>query len=494
MPLRRGAQYKAALDDGRDVHLLGKKVPSVVREPVLSGAIDAVAQIYDRQFAPEFAELFTLAEGESGSLSGRMYQIPRSEHDIRQRGALIDHVARMSGGTMGRTPEYVPLVLIGLLDAAGVIARKNAEWAQNIARYYEHCRAGDLFLSHSFADRQVDRATESKKIAHLSYVPMEDGGIEVSGIKAVATSAPIADEFIVFTPPRNGLAPHQAVFFAVPINTAGLRFICRQPLPQGAADDHPLGGRFDEMDAWAIFDRVHVPRERVFVAGDVELVAMAWRNLLTLAYYHILVRSAVKADLFLGTSSLIAGYLGLNAFQGIRENLADIARYGDTIRAFARAAEADVVLTRGGMAMPNPRILAVGHMYAVEHHHRLRDGLVGIAGQSVLMSPGAADAEIPELAAPGQGGGDEERRRVFRLAWDLAGGAFAGRQYLFEVFNGRDLTRNRLAFFERFDLKASQTLALALAGAKRAGDTEGAAVARGPNAMNAHLNEDRRSP
>jgi 4-hydroxyphenylacetate 3-monooxygenase len=465
MPLRSGAQYKAALDDDRDIQLLGNRIRDVTREPAFAGPIEAAAQIYDYQFDPQLAELFTLTGDGPASPQGRMYQVPRSGTDIRSRGAMIEYIARLSGGTLGRTPEYVPLILIGLLDAAGLIGRKNPGWARNIAGYYDHCRANDLFLSHSFADRQVDRSAASQHIEHLSYEPLEGGAIQVSGVKAVATSAPIADEFIVLTPPRNGLAPHQALFFAVPTNTAGLRFVCRRPFPETSAADHPLSARFDEMDAWAIFDKTRIPPERVFVAGDVELIARSWRNLLTLAYYHILVRSTVKAELFLGTSSLIADYLGLNAFQGIRENLADVARYGETIRAFVRAAEADAITTQAGMVMPNPRILAVGHMYVVEHHHRLREILLGIAGQSVLMSPGVADADSLRFEAPGHGGDSEERRRIFRLAWDLAGTGFASRQYMFEIFNGRDLTRNRLLFFDRYELEQGQALARRLAGA-----------------------------
>jgi aromatic ring hydroxylase len=79
------------------------------------------------------------------------------------------------------------------------------------------------------------------------------------------------------------------------------------------------------------------------------------------------------------------------------------------------------------------------------------------------MAPASADVAGGDGLTPGGGEEDEVRRRVFRLGWDLAASGFAGRQYLFEQFNGRDLTRNRQAFIERYDLEGSQSLARRIA-------------------------------
>ena len=48
--------------------------------------------------------------------------------------------------------------------------------------------------------------------------------------------------------------------------------LCRDScsLP-GPTFDHPFSSRFDEQDAFVIFDDVEVPRERVFIDGNVEV-------------------------------------------------------------------------------------------------------------------------------------------------------------------------------------------------------------------------------
>jgi aromatic ring hydroxylase len=236
-----------------------------------------------------------------------------------------------------------------------------------------------------------------------------------------------------------------------------LRFVCRAPVSQENAFDHPLSSRFDEMDAWAIFEDVRVPSERIFLLEDVNTIRAIWKTLNVWAYYHLLIRMAVKAELFVGVCSLISEHIGTLQFQNVQEELAEVVRYLETIRTFTRASEADAITTRSGLSMPNPNTIMVGHMYAVEHYPRVVQTLVNLSGQSILMVPGCADIENDDLRrcfesylADAQSPA-EEKARVFRLAWDLACSSFAGRQLLFEVFNARNLTKNRLDFMRFYD-------------------------------------------
>ena len=48
--------------------------------------------------------------------------------------------------------------------------------------------------------------------------------------------------------------------------TPGLKVLCRDSVSSpGNLFDHPLSCRFDEQDAFVIFDDVEVPRDRVFI-------------------------------------------------------------------------------------------------------------------------------------------------------------------------------------------------------------------------------------
>jgi aromatic ring hydroxylase len=57
------------------------------------------------------------------------------------------------------------------------------------------------------------------------------------------------------------------------MDTPGLIFLCRDSASSPGADpfDRPLSSRFDEQDAFVIFDDVEVPRDRVFIDGNTDV-------------------------------------------------------------------------------------------------------------------------------------------------------------------------------------------------------------------------------
>lgn len=467
MSLRTGREYLEGLGDRRRVWLAGESVEHVVKHPALAECARTIARIYDLQHDPDARDVLTAETG--GGRVPLAYVIPTSVDDLVRRRRMVEHVARMTGGMMGRLPDYVPTILLGLVAQKGLLARRNPQWAENVDRYFAHCSMRDLCLSHSFADRQLDRSRPSRELKHLRIVDRTADALVVRGFKTMATLAPLADECLVLTPPRAGLSPEQALFFALPIATPGLRLVCRRPLAGSADADHPLSGRFDEMDAWLAFDDVRVPLDRVFLAEDVETLQAAWRLLNVWAYHHILSRLAVKAELFIGVAGWISRLLGTIAFDAIRDDIAELVRYRETVRAFVRAAEADAT-THAGVTAPNPRTLAVGHLYAAEHYPRLVQTLLLLGGQSTLMTPTAADEEgglsgdlVAQLLSDGLAS-PAERVAAFRLAWDLTCTSFGARQLLFELFNARDFRRNRAAFIHAYDTTAFERVAQRLAG------------------------------
>jgi aromatic ring hydroxylase len=87
----------------------------------------------------------------------------------------------------------------------------------------------------------------------------------VRGARVLATLAPYADEQTVYpSQPIPPEATEYALAFAVPLDTPGLKFLCRDSASAPGADpfDKPLSSRFDEQDAFCTFDDVLVPWER----------------------------------------------------------------------------------------------------------------------------------------------------------------------------------------------------------------------------------------
>ena len=392
--IRSGREYLESLADGREVWLAGERITDVVGHPDLQGCARSIAGIYDLQGDPAYRAALTMAARDGGERDSLAFLVPRTPDDLRRRRAMIELLARRNGGTLGRPPDYVPLILLGLLDQQELLVQADPRLGRNTGTYFEVCRDGDLCISHSFADPQIDRARPSGELNYLHAAGRTPEGIVVRGFKTVATLAPLANEYLVLTPPRAGIIPAQVLMFAVPVASPGLRLVCREPFSRGG---RPLSSHFDEIDAWAAFDDVLVPWERVFLLDDVATLRKMWRNLNAWAYYHLLVRSAVKAELFVGVCTLVTKQIGTRKFQNVIEELAEVVRYLETLRSFLAASETGAVTTRSGLCMPAPGILTVAHMYAIEHHPRLLQSVMRLSGQSLLMAPGPADLDRPEL-------------------------------------------------------------------------------------------------
>jgi len=98
--------------------------------------------------------------------------------------------------------------------------------------------------------------------------------------------------------------------------------------------------------------------------------------------------------------------------------------------------------------------------------------MIGAGG--LLMSPTAADFNSPEIAADvakyyqgADGLASEDRIRLFKLAWDLAGDSFGSRQLQYERFYAGDPVRIRAMTYLGSKSTEYQALvdgALALAG------------------------------
>ena len=102
----------------------------------------------------------------------------------------------------------------------------------------------------------------------LRIVGQNSRGVIVRGARVLATLGPFADEMFVYPgqPMPKDADPAYAIAFSIPMASRGLITICRDHYgTSGARVDHPFSSRFDEQDAFVIFDDVEVPFERLFI-------------------------------------------------------------------------------------------------------------------------------------------------------------------------------------------------------------------------------------
>src|SRR5699024_3899452 len=152
-----------------------------------------------------------------------------------------------------------------------------------------------------------------------------DEGVIISGMKMVATGSALTNYNFVA---QYGAVPvgseEMALAFIAPMDTPGVKLICRQSYEMQAAVmgspfDYPLSSRFDENDAVLVFEEVVIPWENIFVYRDVEKAngffpASGFINRFT---FHGLTRLAVKMDFVAGVLLKAVRTNGTDQFRGV---------------------------------------------------------------------------------------------------------------------------------------------------------------------------------
>lgn len=471
MPVRTGAEYLEGLRaQPREIHLGGRRVDDVTKFPGLAGGARSIAALYDMQHDPALADAMTYLSPSTGERVGLSFITPKTPDDLARRRVMMSHWARTSFGMMGRTPDFLNVSIMAMAAAGDYFARNRPEFKRHIADYYELVRERDLVLTHTLVNLQRNRppmgtALEDRTDVALSVVRETDAGLIVRGARVLATLGPLSDEIAVY-PARShhlpGAAPDRHAFsFAIPCGTPGLRFLCRESFDLGrSAFDHPLGSRFEEMDAIVFFDDVLVPWERVFLYGDTALCngSNNATNQTVHSGHQVVTKNVAKCEFVLGIAGLMVETLGSEKLPHVQNMLAELVEDLEVTRALLCASEVNAELDEWGVMCPARAPLAVARNLFIRMYPRMVE-IIQLLGSSSLMAlPAEADLSGPlgpEIARYLETDGATARDRVklFHLAWDLACSAFGSRQVLYERFFQGDATRNATLLLNIYDLK-----------------------------------------
>jgi 4-hydroxyphenylacetate 3-monooxygenase len=445
---RTGEQFLEGLGQGgREIWLRGERITHPLDSPELRAAARSLANVFDLQHEhPE--EMLAPSPDDPSLRINVTHLIPRAREDLERRRRAFELVAALSGGVMGRTPDYLNVTFACFAGRSDVWARRgNERGAANLVTYQARMRDHDLSTTHALMNPQVDRtkpeAEQAMGQVALHKVSETDDAIVVRGARMLATLAPFADELLIY--PGSDIRPQDgryALSFAVPIATPGLRFICRDSYSkQRDAFDYPLSSRFDEMDAVVIFDDVEVPKERVFLDGDTvgysEVITdTGWRGHIM---HQAFTRAWVKLCFALGIGHVMANTTGVVRFDHIQEKLGQIWAMSELARSAIVAAEAGAQPDEGGVMYPDDRPFIALRGEMPKWLPRANEFLQLIGGGGFMATPSRADLEGPlreqiDLYFQAAGADAERRIRLFRLAWDFLGSELGGRGELYERF------------------------------------------------------------
>ena len=462
MPIRTGAEYVQCLQERHpEVYLGGERIDDVTTYPSLRNGVATMAKLYDMQHDAEFRDDMTYVSPSSGESVGASFIIPKSIGDLEHRHRMMAHWAKASFGMMGRTPDFLNVSLMAMAQAGDYFAQNRPEFKDNVQNYYEYVRENDLVLTHTLVNLQRTRSTTTTPLVDTTGVALAvtketDDGLIVNGARVLATLGPLSDEIAVY-PARSHRLPdgsegRYSFAFAIPSDTKGLRYLCRESYDLERSNfDHPLGSRFEEMDAIVFFDNVLVPWDRVFLYGDPDLcnnMAMSTNQYLH-SGHQVVTRNVAKCEFILGLASLMVRTLGSGGNPQVQSMLAEIIENLQMTKACLRAAEADAKPDRWGVTSPSLQYIGVARSMFIKMYPRMAEILHLLGSSSLMALPTEADMDGPlasdiERYLETDTASAAERVRLFRLAWDTCCSAFGSRQVLYERFFQGDSQRNAI--------------------------------------------------
>ncbi|MGO9454589.1 MAG: 4-hydroxyphenylacetate 3-hydroxylase family protein [Candidatus Binataceae bacterium] len=446
MPARTGKEFLSGLAKPREIWVDGERVTDVATHPALTGAAQTLAQIYDLQH--EAADICLMPDPETKEPINVSHLIPRSREDLARRHACLQRVSEFTVGLMGRTPDYMNVTFAGFAGRADEWAvDDNDKGAANLVAYQKFLARKDISLTHTIVQPTIDKsqgdAPSAGNDVALHKVADTDHGIVVRGARILATLAPFADEIAVYPAmPLPEGADAYALSFCIPMGTPGLKFLCRDSCSTARNRfDHPLSSRFDEQDAFVVFDDVEVPRDRVFINAN----RTAYNTVMMTGWYpNIMQQTMIRAQ-----TKLEFGYgLGVAMSEAINDKspatsqmLGEIWTYAELVRAAIHSAEIGAFEYGNGVWFPNGGPLAALRAVLPTWFPRVGEILTLIGSHNLLATPNEAQFDDPGLRdligrylRGANGISARDRGRVFRLAWDFVGTALAGRNELYERF------------------------------------------------------------
>lgn len=450
---RRGKEYVAGLNDEREVWLGNERI-NVATNPVLAGSVAGMAAYFDYQW--EHSEDCLMPSPDTGDLISVAHLKPKNAEDLATRAKAFDRFARYSYGMLGRTPDYVNVVLAGHVARKDLWENTDPVFYERIAAYQKHVAENDLALTHTIAHAAIDKSIGELDGMNadltLHAVERTEAGIIVRGAKMIATLGPLSDELYVYpaTPIRPGYEEY-ALSFAIPVATPGVVVVCRdhygvaQPI-----EDRPFSARFDEQDAVVIFDDVLVPWDRVFIDGDLGMYnSINSGTAIGSTQQQTAIRSAVKLEFAYDLLTEITKATGVADRPDIGGQLGEIHGYLVLTKAVIHSATVRGSDWGGGAFFLHDD-LGVLRTMMPEWMIRVNELIKALGSHNLLATPSLAAFEDPRLGPllkkylPGAGDiSAEDRARIFRTAWDFAGSSLGGRIDLYERFYLGSIARAR---------------------------------------------------
>src|SRR5262245_3751983 len=376
-----GEDYKASLLDGRAVYFDGEKVKDMSTHHTLGDCVRRTAEDYDFCYRPDNDAVSPLS------------RIPKSAQDLRDTLPLQHQVGMLAHVT------YTSLMT--LTTAAGKLTGKS-NYVENAQEYVRTAQKEDIRVTQCITDAKGNRGLPPSKQedadAYVHVVDRGPDGVVLRGAKLHITGASLGHDLLTIpTKAMKSGEDEYAIACAVPVSSPGAKIIDVSYAPQGRdLRNYPISGYHHYPESFVIFEDVFVPKERIFLDGDVSMATVFAHSLGLWERMAGIAHMADEYDALVGFAQLIAEANGVAGIGHIKDKISDMIVNAALIRSSLEAAITHCVEGPNGAVFPDELYVNAGKYFGAANFALMARSLHDIAGASVITAPSVGDLENPE--------------------------------------------------------------------------------------------------
>jgi len=385
------------------VYVDGERVGKVADDPRLAPGVAAIAKTYELALNADLAPLMQARVEGFDAPVNRMIALTHTTADLLNKLEAVRIVCQETGCAQ----RYLGGDALNALYHGTHVtdAEHGTDYRARLGTYLAHVYANDLTLGVAMTDAKGDRSLrpsrQPKPDTYVHVVERNARGIVISGAKAIVTGAPYMHELLVL--PGRAMTEADAAFAvacAVPVDAKGLAIVARPAGRPGEAAAK-FSGKYGQTTGVCLFERVEVPWERVFLAGEWHEVADTLCNYTSQHRHTCVGARAGFGDLLIGAGALMieANGLDLDRHHGVRESMIDLIRIVEGFYACGVAASVYGERSAAGNMAPEAVFANIGKLLLATQIYDMHRLAHQVSGGLIVALPGPDEDHNPATAA-----------------------------------------------------------------------------------------------
>lgn len=439
--IRTREQYLSALKAMRpNIYKFGEQIKDVTTHPATRKAVEAHCLGLDAANTPEEKDIFVTTSSFTGKEIMRHNSMMKTLPDIMNNSRLKRTMYRKSGTCtggycVGWNAMNVMWAVTSEMDEA-----LGTDYQKRLEKWILAQEDKGTFVAGALTDAKGDRSMKPSaqdRDYTLHIDEYREDGVVISGCKAMICGVASSEEIFLLTGSGYGEADKDCAFVGVvPRDIEGLTIVELRHVSDGR--DYEEGWDAPETgvtQAYLMFDKCFVPKERVFMAGEFKFSGKVVQYFT--ANYRACIGACVggQGDVMIGAGVLMARVNGLS-MKTFKDKFIQMAVNNETTYACGVAAMACGKQHKSGVWVSDDKLAHMNKVHVATLPYETKRLCQEIGGGIVETGcfPAYKDTQNPtygpaimKYLKAGKDSSAEARARAARLSeWLTIGGAVPG--------------------------------------------------------------------